>query len=298
MIDDATLRERARALATHLEPCIGQVYFAPECHAGYEALGFIGSRGDIDGVALPDPVAYFTSRGSLLGQVAPHVVAAAFAVFNPVIVAPCVEAGWNLTDAPTIFATRRAGAVGQLTRVLGASPEGIERAAELLGRAVEPLEVAGRPLYAGLCSQWDSPADPVTRFFHRGDQLREYRGDSHTASWTSAGLDAVEIGLLTELFLGLPLRSYIRSRAWSDAELDAALARLEARGWVDGDAFTPAGHDAREAIEWHTDRQMRAAIEALGDDFDELIATIGPWGDAMRAAGGYLRTPAQLGPQR
>lgn len=297
-MDDATLSERARSLAGHIEPCIGQVYFAPECHAGYEALGFTGSRGTVDGVALPDPVAYFTSRGSLLGQVAPHVVSAAFAVFNPAIVAPCVEAGWKLTDAPTIFATRRAGAVGQLTRVLGARPEGIERAADLLARAVEHLDVAGRPLYAGLCSQWDDPADPVTRFFHRGDQLREYRGDSHTAAWTSAGLNAVEVGLLTELFLGLEPRSYIRSRAWSDAELDAASERLRARGWVDGDDFTAAGRDAREQVEWHTDRQLRPAIEALGDDFDELIATIGPWGEAMRAAGGYLRTPAQLGPQR
>ena len=297
MTDDE-LRARARTLAAHLEPCIGQVYFAPECHAGYEALGFTGSRGAVDGVALPDPVAYFTSRGSLLGQVAPHVVAAAFAVFNPVIVAPCVEAGWNLTDAPTIFATRRAGAVGQLTRVLGSHPEGIERAADLLDRAVAPLEVAGRPLFAGLCSQWDDPADPLTRFFHRGDQLREYRGDSHTAAWTSAGLDAVEIGLLTELFLGLPLRSYIRSRAWSDAELDDALARLEARGWVEGDAFTAAGRDAREAVERNTDLQLRAAIDALGDDVDDLIALLQPWGDAMRAAGGYLRSAAQLGPQR
>ncbi len=93
------------------------------------------------------------------------------------------------------------------------------------------------------------------------------------------------------------MRSYIRSRAWSDAQLDAALARLAGRSWVDGDAFTPAGHDAREAIEWHTDRQMLPAIAALGDDFDELLAIITPWGAAIREAGGYLRSPAQLGPR-
>ena len=40
VIDDATLTRRARTLATTLEPCIGQVYFSPECHAAYEALGF------------------------------------------------------------------------------------------------------------------------------------------------------------------------------------------------------------------------------------------------------------------
>jgi hypothetical protein len=294
VIDDATLSRRARLLAAHLEPCIGQVYFAPECHAAYEALGFTGSRGNADGVALPDPVAYFTSRGSLMGQVAPQVVAAAFAVFNPEIVAPCVEMGWQRTDAPTIFATRRAGAVGQLARVLGDAPDGIERAAALLERAAAPNAVAGRPLFAGLRSQWDEPTDPLTRFFHLGDELRELRGDAHTAAWTSAGLDAVEIGLLTELFLGLPLRSYIRTRAWSDAQLDAALGRLQDRGWVEGERFTAAGRDAREQIERHTDAQMRPAIEALGDDFDDLLAIISPWGESLRAAGAYLRTPGQL----
>jgi hypothetical protein len=29
--------------------------------------------------------------------------------------------------------------------------------------------------------------------------LREYRGDAHTAAWTSSGFDATEIGLMTEL---------------------------------------------------------------------------------------------------
>jgi hypothetical protein len=297
VIEDATLSARARALASNLEPCIGQVYFSPECHAAYEALGFGPSPGSADGVALPDGPAYFTSRGSLMGQVVPQVVASTFAVFNPAVVEPCVKYGWSLTDAPTIFAARRGGAVAQLRRILGARPVGLERAVELLERAVAPLNVEGRALFAGLRSQWDEPADPLTRFFHLGDQLREYRGDAHTASWTSAGLDAIEVGLLTELFLGLPLRSYIRSRAWSDEQLEDGIARLTKRGWIDGTDFTPAGRAAREDIELHTDRQLRAAIEALGTDFDELIAFLKPTGETIRDAGGYLRSPAQLRPR-
>jgi hypothetical protein len=297
VIEDATLSARARALASNLEPCIGQVYFSPECHAAYEALGFGPSPGSADGVALPDGPAYFTSRGSLMGQVVPQVVASTFAVFNPAVVEPCVKYGWSLTDAPTIFAARRDGAVAQLRRILGARPVGLERAVELLERAVAPLNVGGRALFAGLRSQWDDPADPLTRFFHLGDQLREYRGDAHTASWTSAGLDAIEVGLLTELFLGLPLRSYIRSRAWSDEQLEDGIARLTKRGWIDGTDFTPAGRAAREDIELHTDRQLRAAIEALGTDFDELIAFLKPTGETIRDAGGYLRSPAQLRPR-
>ena len=36
------------------------------------------------------------------------------------------------------------------------------------------------------------------------------------AAWVSAGFDATEIGLLTELYWGLPMRSYSRTRAWTD----------------------------------------------------------------------------------
>jgi len=298
VIDDATLTRRARVLAATLEPCIGQVYFSPECHAAYEALGFGASPATADGVALPDGPAYFTSRGSLMGQVAPQVVAAAFAVFNPAVVELCVQHGWRLTDAPTIFHARREGAAAQLRRLLGDRPDGLEVAVVLLERAVAALNVEGRPLFAGLRSQWDDPSDPLTRFFHLGDELREFRGDAHTAAWTSAGLDAIEIGLLTELFFGLPLRTYIRSRAWSDDQLDAGLARLTERAWIEGDAFTPAGQAAREEIEWHTDRQVRPAIVALGDDFETLIEFLRPSGETIRDAGGYLRTPAQLRARR
>ena len=57
-------RDAARALAKVIEPIVGQVYFAPECHRRYAALGFSGSPGGSkDGVAFPDGPAYFTSRG-------------------------------------------------------------------------------------------------------------------------------------------------------------------------------------------------------------------------------------------
>ena len=69
MIDDATLTYRARTLAATIEPFAGQVYFSPECHAAYEALGFQPSPGEVSGVAMPDGAAYFCSRGSVMGQV-------------------------------------------------------------------------------------------------------------------------------------------------------------------------------------------------------------------------------------
>ena len=289
MIDDTELSARARALAGALEPFAGQVYFSPECHDLYVELGFGPSQGRFGNVAAPDGPAYFCSRGSVMGQVPGHLVAAAFAVFNPAVVVPSVAMGWGLTDAATICASRTEGAVGQLTRVLGPAPDGLARADELLARAVEPLRPEGRPLYAGLASL-GLPGEPLADAWRRADMLREYRGDAHTAAWTSAGFDATEIGLLTELFWGLPLRTYIRTRAWSDDQLDAAEARLVSRGLVADGAFTESGRAAREDVEQTTDRACRPFVEALGDDLDALLAILHPWGTTIRDAGGYPAT--------
>lgn len=294
MISDEQLSRRARRLAGAIEPVVGQVYFSPECHAAYQALGFGGSPGEVGGVALPDGPAYFTSRGSALGQASGPLVAATFAVFNPDIVIAAVDRGWSLTDASTIATARTQGATAQLQRVLGERPDGIERASELLAGAAAPLRPEGRPLYAGVLAQ-GLPGDPLGDLFRTGDLLREHRGDSHTAAWVAAGFDATEIGLLTELFWGIPPRTYVRTRAWTDAQLDAATERLTSRGLLIDGAFTDGGRAAREAVEWVTDMQQRPALEALGDDFDELIEVLEPWGRSIRLAGGYPASPAQIG---
>ena len=278
-------------LAGALEPFAGQVYFSPECHERYVALGFGPSPGTTPtGVALPDGPAYFTSRGSAMGQVPGEVVAAAFAVFDPLAVVPAVTYGWSLTDATTIEAARTGGAVDQLRRVLGDAPAGVERAVELLRRGVDAVasRVEGRPLFAGTMSL-AVPADPLAAAWRQADRLREYRGDSHTVAWTAAGFDAVEMGLVTELWWGLPPRSYVRTRAWSSAALDAGADRLRSRGLLDDDgALSAAGREAREAVEVVTDAQCQPVLDAFGDDLDELVAILLPWGAALREAGAYL----------
>ena len=221
-MDTTNAPTAARALGGALEPVIGQVYFSPEAHAGYEALGFDPSPGVNNGVAMPEGVAYFTSRGSLMGQVRGTVVASAFAVFNPAAVAPAVELGWTRTDAPSICAARDNGALAQLERILG-HPGELDRLSAMLDRAADGLSLAGRPLAAGVAALAD-PDHPWGRLFRRGDLLREYRGDSHTIAWATVGLDAIEIGLLTELFWGLPLRTYTRTRAWSAEDFSGRVA--------------------------------------------------------------------------
>jgi hypothetical protein len=286
VITDDQVTQRARALGGALEPFAGQVYFSPECHAGYEALGFSGSPMELAGVAMPDGPAYFCSRGSVMGQVPGQLIAAAFGVFNPEVVVPAVSYGWTLTDAATICQARTDGAVGQLERILGPKPDGLDRVTALLQQANEPLRPEGRALYAGQLGL-GLPGSPMGDAWRLADLLREYRGDVHIAAWTSAGFDATEIGLLTELYWGLPLRTYSRSRAWTTEQFDAAEQRLTDRGLIADGAFTEAGRAAREAVEQVTDRQCRPIVEALGDDLDELVSLLLPWGEQIRAAGGY-----------
>lgn len=280
------LSERARRLAGALEPFAGQVYFAPECHERYAQLGFGPSPGEFNGVAAPEGRAYFCSRGSVMGQVAGEVVAAAFGVFSPAVVVPAVDAGWQITDAASICAARDAGAIAQLARILGEEPAGIRRAAELLGRAVEPLRPEGKALFAGQMSL-ELPGSPLGDAWRQADRLREYRGDVHIAAWVSAGVDACEMCLLTEPYWGLPLRTYSRTRGWTEAEFAAAEARLVERGLLRDGGLTDEGRVLREGIELTTDRRCEPAVDALGDDLDELVALLLPWGEAIRRARGY-----------
>jgi hypothetical protein len=284
--ENQQLASRARALAMALEPFAGQVYFSPECHTGYQELGFGPSPGQFGGVAGPDGSAYFCSRGSVMGQVPGEVVAAAFGVFNPAVVVPLVDRGWSLTDASTISAARDRGAIAQLERILGPEPQGARRLSDLLDRAVGVLRPEGKPLFSGLLSQ-PLPASPLGRAWRQADRLREYRGDAHVAAWTCAGLDAAEIGLLTEPYWGLPLRTYVRTRSWTDADLDRAEAHLSELGYLADGTLTDAGRRARDHIESTTDWQCRAALDALGDDLGEVLSILGPWGHAIRDAKGY-----------
>lgn len=284
--EGATLHIPARDLAAAFEPFAGQVYFSPECHANYTALGFASSPAKMGDVALPDGPAYFCSRGSVMGQVPGEVISAAFGVFNPAAVIPAVRYGWTLTEAATIERARTDGAIAQLRRILGEQPEGLTRAVELLRQANLELRPEGRALYAGLLSQ-GLPDSQLGEAWRLADRLREYRGDSHIAAWLTSGFDATEIGLLSELYWGLPMRTYVRSRAWSPEDLDAAQARLVERGLVKDGGFTDRGRATREQVEVNTDQACQPIVDHLGPHLGELVGILSRWSSAIRAAGGY-----------
>lgn len=299
-VSEQHARTRARSVA--LEPVAGSVYFAPEAHAAYAELGFGASPGPAQGdawaeshwgdVHLPDGLAYFASRGGILGQVRGEVVAAAFGVFNPDAVVAAIDVAWTITDADSAVEARTRGAVAQLVRVLGPAPDGIERVIELLGRSVESLSMVGRPMFAGL-SALSMPTEPVGTMWRLGDMLREYRGDSHIAAAAAAGFDGCQLQVLTERAADMPPRSYAAGRAWSPQQLDAAEEALRRRGLLDGDAVTVSGRDERQSLEADTDQLCAPMANALRDDVIELIARLQPWGAAVRAAHGYYPSSPQ-----
>ena len=286
-------------LAMALEPVAAQVYFSPECHVAYADLGFSPSPATSPtGVQLPDGPAYFTSRGVGHGSGPRRGRRGGLRGLQSRGGHPLGGVRWSKVDASTICAARTRGAVAELTRILGPSPDGLARATELLAVAAAPLRPEGKPLYAGLLAL-GLPGDPMGDAWRLADMLREYRGDAHTAAWTSAGLDAAEIGLLTEPYWGLPLRTYVRTRAWSAEQLDAAEQRLVDRGLLADGALTDAGRAERESIEATTDAQCAPMLDALGNDgFEELIGLLTPWGNAIRDAGGYpAQGPHELAPR-
>jgi hypothetical protein len=278
----------ARRLGQLVEPIAANVYFAPEAQALYKELG------------LNYPQGYFASRGGSMGQVPGEVVAAAFAVFNPDLVVPMVSQAWAIADRDTILDARLQGATASLRRLLGADGAGasdaeVARATEILrhGAAVGP--VAGRPLYAGLLSL-GYPGTLWGDLWRAADLVREHRGDAHMAAWTSRGITAPEVLVLTEARWGIPLHSYSKTRAWPHELMASTIESLRERKLIEGEELTAEGDALREEIEELTDQAEQPVVDAIGADLDELFALLGPWSKAIVAAGGYPTDPAHLRP--
>lgn len=277
----------ARRIWDVVEPIAANVYFAPEAHAAYEAIGFDPSTRSSGGLQFPEMVAYFTSRGACLGpDVDGHLVASAFGVFKRSVVVGAVAEGWRRSDQSAVLSAREQGAVASLRRLLGDEPDGLGWATDVLQRMIAAAPGEGRALFSGLLSL-GYPDDPVGAFWRAADLVREHRGDSHIAAWIGADLDACEIGVLTDPWRGMPLKSWVRSRGWTDDELDAACDRLRSRGLLTGDELTTAGRDLREGIDDETDRMERRLVAALGSDADRLFDLLDPWCDTIVADRGY-----------
>ena len=111
------------------------------------------------------------------------------------------------------------------------------------------VDPSGRMLFSGL-SVLPAPDTPFGGLWHAADLVREHRGDGHIAAWIPH-VDSTEITVMTELAWGIPPRSYVFTRGWTEDEVDAAYDRLHERGLIDGDALDRGRDRAARAHRAH-----------------------------------------------
>ena len=66
-----------------------------------------------------------------------------------------------------------------------------------------------------------------------------------------------------------------------------SLALLQKKGLIADGALTPDGLRLREEIEASTDAMEQPLIEAIGDDFESLIAQLNTWAERCIQAGAF-----------
>jgi hypothetical protein len=234
---------------------------------------------------------YVWGRGASLGEPTGAVAAAAFAWFEPGFIRAMYDAGRALVPRDDLLALRTSAVVEGLHEILAEENVAeVAHAADVLHAAIDSLDVIGRPLFAGLRAlPW--PAEPVGQLWRACDLIREYRGDGHIAAVASSGLSPVEMNILTELWVGMPLLSYTATRAWSEEQMGAAIASLQHRGWLDGEELTEDGDAGRRAIEDRTDAAEAALVTALGGEIDSLAYLLDGWGQLCIEANAFPPDP-------
>jgi hypothetical protein len=217
---------------------------------------------------------YVGGRSACLGDPAEAVVAATFAWFEPSLVAGIYQLARQTVPRAQLMATRDEATARSLRLVLGDDDPSV--VADALADAAEAADGMGRPLFSGVRAT-GRPIDPAARLWWAATLVREHRGDSHVASAAAAGIGPVEMNLLTEQWLGMPLRSYAATRGWSPEALQDGIARLEARGWIRGDRITGSGVEARNGIEESTDLQEHSIVDALGGRLAGICEQLEDW---------------------
>ena len=251
------------------------------------AMHAVWSRRTIERLAdlgLDVLTAYVGGRAASLGAPVSPVVVSAFAWFEPGLVTALYEAARAVVPPDILLAARDEATTESLRAVLG--DDDPTEVADLLADAAERADGTGRPLFSGLRGR-GRPADPVQRLWWACDLLREHRGDSHIAAAVVAGLGPVEMNVLTELWIGMPLLTYTATRGWSPDAMGAAVAALQANGWLRDGQLTEAGRAIRNEVEARTDAQEQVIVDAIGDRLDEVCNRLNDWGTRCVAAGSF-----------
>jgi hypothetical protein len=270
----AALARKAKEI---LEPFVGMVYFVPEGPVNYEKVG------------LKPRQAYFCSRASALGAVPGEVVAATFYNFNPAMVIPQVNDGWQKSTPAAVAAARNQSVIEGLTRLLGQADSlpNLKRGITLAQQACEGLQGMGRPLFAAYQGHAWPLEDDLLALWWGANLLREYRGDGHIAALLTAEISGIEAILLAGAWSSyVPLPLLIKTRAWSEEQISEARTNLEARGLLKEQALTEQGRALRDNIEDTTDKLALAPWQKLGEAAEEFLEIIQPLSKQIVANGG------------
>jgi hypothetical protein len=270
----------ARRLRDAVEPLGAHGFWSPLLNERLAARGLNFLTGYVWGRAAP------------MGEPVAPLVAAAFAAFEPGLIGSLYDEARRILPRAELLALLDDTLIDSLRAILGDRTSDGE-VAEVVGplrRAVEVADGTGRPLFSGVRALgW--PADPFGQLWRACTALREHRGDSHIAAYVAAGFSPVEMNILTELWVGWPLGAYSSTRAWPSERTDAALARLRAAGWLDGDALSDAGRRARQEVENRTDALEQPLVEAIGPDLDRVLERLNAWGATCISAGAFPPNP-------
>jgi hypothetical protein len=279
----------ARRLWATLETLHDVTYFAEGVRPAGIALGLRGFW-----------MTYFAFRAAPLGPVPAGPVAAAFAGFQPAMVAKALPDAWSRTTPQACLEARATGTAAAL-RGRGADPDACDRAAAILGPVAAAADPTGRPLFAANAAV-APPGDALGRLWQLATTLREHRGDGHIAAMVSAGITGLEAHLLQAAAGRFPQQVIRQVRGWSEDEWAGAAGALCARGLLGGDgtaspddagapggalSLTPAGRAVLKTIEAHTDeRAWTGGLAALGEQgVEEVLALLRPSARAVVLSG-------------
>lgn len=276
----------ARRLFDRFEPVHAVTYFAPEARETLTSTfgGFWNG--------------YFAARSAPLGTVAAGIVTATFCNFSSAHVERSLPAAWEFGTPADALRIRETSSVAALKRCGVLPGDATATAAALLAKAARSADPAGRPLFAAnLALPW--PDDPVATLWHAATLLREHRGDGHIAALVAAGVTGRESNVLHSAADRVPRDFIVASRRYDDAEWDACVESLRARGLLDAAGLlTAAGRDFKLDVEVTTDRLALSAFDVLDDDeLERLFRTLTPL-TRLVIAGGDIPVATPMGLQR
>ena len=252
---------------------------------GEHAIWSRRTNDDLAKLGLAFAPGYLWGRAVGLGDPSRELIATAFAVYKPELVTACYEHARSQCGRAGFQAAREEATIASLHEILGDAD--VSETAAVLRRATESADGSSRILFCGIRSLgW--PDDPMGRLWRACELLREHRGDSHQAVWVAAGFSPVAINLLSEAWLGLNFGVYTSiRRGWSEEDIAAAVANLEARGLLAAGEITPAGRKFRDDLEEQTDALEQPIVDAIGDDFEATVRALDEWSTAVVATGAF-----------